>query len=144
MTSPTDAYSYNRIEAGTALQRGLATMGSYKSKWQLAGFFARVNYIFNDKYMLMASVRREGSSTFGENNQWGTFPAFSVGWNLANEDFLKSGGTISLLKLRAGVGVTGTIASSPYQSQISYNFAQSQGAFIGGKWVPGFYTGPEL
>lgn len=135
---PTDAYSYNRIEAGTALQRGLATMNSYKSKWQLAGFFARVNYSFNDKYLLMASVRREGSSTFGENNQWGTFPAFSLGWNIANEDFLKSNTTISQLKLRAGVGVTGTIASSPYQSQISYNFAQSQGAFIGGKWVPGF------
>ena len=135
---PTDAYSYNKIEAGTALQRGLATMSSYKSKWQLAGFFARVNYVFNNKYMLMASVRREGSSTFGANNQWGTFPAFSAGWNIANEDFLKGNSTVSQLKLRAGVGVTGTIASSPYMSQISYNFSTGQGAFIGGKWVPGF------
>ncbi len=135
---PTDSYSYNKMEAGTALLRGLATMTSYKSKWQLAGFFARVNYIFNDKYMVMASVRREGSSTFGENNQWGTFPAFSLGWNIANEDFLKGSTTVSQLKLRAGIGVTGTIASSPYQSQISHNFAQGQGAFIGGKWVPGY------
>ena len=135
---PTDAYSYNKLEAGTALQRGLASMTSYKSKWQLAGFFARLNYVFDNKYMVMASVRREGSSTFGENNQWGTFPAFSLGWNIANEEFLKGTNTISQLKLRAGVGVTGTIASSPYQSQISYNFATGQGAYIGGKWVPGF------
>lgn len=135
---PTDAYSYNRLEAGTALQRGLATMGSYKGKSQLAGFFARANYTFDDKYMLMASVRREGSSTFGENHQWGTFPAFSAGWNIANESFLKGNKNISTLKLRAGIGVTGTIAGSPYMSQISYNFSQGQGAFIGGKWVPGF------
>ncbi len=135
---PTDAYSYNRLQAGTALQRGLATMNSNKYKWQLAGFFARVNYVFKDKYMLMASVRREGSSTFGANHQWGTFPAFSAGWNIANEEFLSSSQAISALKLRAGMGVTGTIAGSPYQSQISYNFAQGEGAFIGGKWVPGF------
>ncbi len=135
---PTDEYSYNRLEAGTALQRGLATMGSTKNKWQLAGFFGRLNYAWNDRYILTASVRREGSSRFGENYQWGTFPAVSVAWNLANEEFMAPVGAVSELKLRGGFGVTGTIASSPYMSQTSYNFTTGQGAFINGEWVPGF------
>lgn len=135
---PNDDYSYNRLESGLALQRGMATMESSKSKWQLAGFFGRVNYNWKDRYMVMASVRREGSSTFGENYKWGTFPAFSVGWNLANEDFMQPVGFVSDFKLRAGFGITGTIASSPYMSQISYNFEMNEGAFINGEWVPGF------
>lgn len=135
---PTDEYTYNRLEAGTALQRGLATMGSFKSRWQLAGFFGRVNYSWKELYMLTASVRREGSSTFGENYQWGTFPGVSVAWNVANEDFMEAVPAVSDFKLRAGFGVTGTIASSPYQSQTSYNFTTGQGAFINGEWVQGF------
>lgn len=135
---PTDDYTYNRLQAGTALQRGLATMNSSKDKWQLAGFFGRVNYSWKERYMLTASVRREGSSTFGENYQWGTFPGVSVAWNLANEEFMRPMAFVSDFKLRAGFGVTGTIANSPYQSQTSYNFTTGQGAFINGEWVPGF------
>lgn len=135
---PTDAYSYNRMQSGTALQQGLATMSSLKNRWQLVGFFGRLNYTWKDRYMATASVRREGSSTFGENYQWGTFPAFSVGWNMANEEFMQPITAMSDFKLRAGFGVTGTIASSPYMSQTSYNFDMAQGAFIDGEWVPGF------
>lgn len=135
---PTDEYTYNRLEAGTALQRGMATMGSSKNKWQLAGFFGRVNYAWDDRYILTASVRREGSSRFGENYQWGTFPAVSVAWNLANEDFMQPVEFLSDFKLRGGFGVTGTIAAAPYMSQTSYNFEMGQGAFINGQWVPGF------
>lgn len=135
---PTDAYGWNNLGAGQGLQSGQAGMGSYKSKWQLAGFFGRVTYGWNDKYLLMASVRREGSSRFGINNQWGTFPAVSAGWRISNEAFMQNVSAITDLKLRAGYGVTGTIAGSPYLSQISYNFSQGNGAFIGGRWVPGF------
>ncbi|WP_257666380.1 SusC/RagA family TonB-linked outer membrane protein [Parapedobacter tibetensis] len=135
---PNDDYTYNRLQTGMGLREGLATMESDKNKWQLAGFFGRVNYVWKNRYMAMASVRREGSSTFGENYQWGTFPAFSVGWNLANEEFMQPVEFVSNFKLRAGFGVTGTIASSSYQSQTSYNFDITQGAFINGEWVPGF------
>lgn len=135
---PTDDYTYNRLQAGTALQRGLATMNSSKSKWQLAGLFGRINYSWKERYMLTASVRREGSSTFGENYRWGTFPGASVAWNLANEEFMQPVTFVSDFKLRAGFGVTGTIANNPYQSQTSYNFTTGQGAFINGEWVPGF------
>jgi TonB-linked outer membrane protein, SusC/RagA family len=135
---PNDDYSYNRLDAGTALQRGQATMASSKNMWKLIGFFGRVNYAWKERYILTASVRREGSTMFGENNRWGTFPAFSAGWNLANEDFMDALGFVSDFKLRAGFGVTGTIASSPYMSQTSYNFDMGQGAFINGEWVQGF------
>jgi len=135
---PTDEYSYNRLQSGTALQRGLGTMESSKDMWKLAGFFGRVNYSWKERYMLTASVRREGSSAFGQNYQWGTFPGISAAWNVANEDFMDPVAFISELKLRGGFGVTGTIANNPYQSQTSYNFNTSQGAFINGQWVPGF------
>ncbi|MBC3540139.1 SusC/RagA family TonB-linked outer membrane protein [Rufibacter sediminis] len=135
---PTDAFGWNNLGAGQADQAGLAGMGSYKENWKLIGFFGRVTYSWNDKYLFMASVRREGSSKFGVNYQWGTFPAVSVGWRVSQEEFMKSVGFVSDLKIRAGYGVTGTIANRPYLSQISYRFEQNIGAFIGGKWVPGF------
>lgn len=134
---PTDEYSYNFLQAGTALQRGLASMESFKQEQTLIGFFARATYNYKDKYMAMASLRREGSSTFGENNKWGSFPAISIGWDLAKENFMQSISAINQLKLRAGFGVTGTIAGSPYNSQISYRYLREQGAYINGKWVPG-------
>ncbi|KAA6431603.1 SusC/RagA family TonB-linked outer membrane protein [Dyadobacter flavalbus] len=135
---PTDAYDWNNLGAGGALQKGQASMGSTKNKWQLAGFFGRLTYSFDEKYLFMASVRREGSSRFGINNQWGTFPAASVGWRISKERFMQGFAGVSEIKLRAGIGVTGTIASAPYLSQISYNFDRAEGAFINGKWVPGF------
>lgn len=135
---PTDAYTWNNLEAGAALKDGQAEMTSSKSKWQLAGFFGRLTYNWKEKYLFMASVRREGSSKFGVNNQWGTFPAASVGWRVSKESFMQAIPAISDLKFRAGYGVTGTIANDPYMSQSSYDFTYDQGAFINGKWVQGF------
>ncbi|MCH7400513.1 SusC/RagA family TonB-linked outer membrane protein [Belliella kenyensis] len=135
---PTDLYTWNNLGAGAALQNGQASMGSSKSQWQLAGFFGRFTYSYDDKYLFMASIRREGSSRFGANYQWGSFPAASVGWRISNEPFLKNISNIEDIKLRAGYGVTGTIAGNPYLSQISYNFNRAQGAYVGGQWVQGF------
>ncbi len=135
---PNDDYSYNKLQTGAALRRGQATMESNKDMWKLIGFFGRVNYAWKERYIVTASVRREGSTTFGENNRWGTFPAFSAAWNLGREAFMQPVAFVSDLKLRAGFGVTGTIASAPYMSQTSYNFNWTEGAFINGKWVQGF------
>lgn len=135
---PTDLYGWNNLATGGALQDGQAGMGSAKDKWQLAGVFGRFTYNYDDRYLFMSSIRREGSSRFGTNYQWGTFPAASVGWRISNEQFLRGYSNIQDIKLRAGYGVTGTIANSPYLSQISYNFTRDQGAFIGGNWVQGF------
>lgn len=73
---PTDAYTYNNIGMGDALRKGEAGMSSSKSSDKLIALFSRVTYSYKDKYLLMASIRREGSSRFGENHKWGNFPGF--------------------------------------------------------------------
>jgi TonB-linked SusC/RagA family outer membrane protein len=71
------------------------------------GYFARVNYAFADKYLVSASFRRDGSSVFGINSKWGNFPAFSVGWNAAKEEFLRNSDIVNNLKFRVSYGETG-------------------------------------
>lgn len=119
---PTDQYSYNRLQAGNALGRGEASMSSSADESKLIGFFGRINYNFGDKYLLSASVRREGSSKFGANHKWGTFPAISAAWRVKNESFLRNVDFISDLKVRAGFGITGIAPGSSYLSQTSLNY----------------------
>src|SRR5690606_18093022 len=85
---PTDKYSYHNMTTGAALLEGRATMGSNKDDDRLIGFFGRVSYGFDNRYNILASVRREGSSKFGANNKWGTFPSVSLGWTISNEQFM--------------------------------------------------------
>ncbi len=73
----------------------------------LIGFFGRVNYAFKDKYLLTANIRRDGSSRFRPGNKWGTFPSVAVAWKLNEEEFMKTLGVFSDLKVRAGYGLTG-------------------------------------
>lgn len=116
---PYDAFTYHNLESGNSLyfpQTGPMGMDSYKNDYKLIGFFGRLNYSWNDKYMLMASLRREGSSKFGRNYQWGNFPAISAGWRISKEGFMDNVSFINDLKLRAGFGVTGTVPTDPYRS----------------------------
>ncbi|MFV0304655.1 MAG: SusC/RagA family TonB-linked outer membrane protein [Moheibacter sp.] len=73
----------------------------------LIGFFGRFNYTFDDKYLLTATIRRDGSSRFSKDNRWGWFPSVSAAWNIAEESFLKDSRTVSNMKLRLGWGITG-------------------------------------
>lgn len=86
------------------------------SEWVLASWLGRVNYTFNDKYLLTASMRSDGSSRFGANNRWATFPSLALGWRISEEAFMEGLTFISDLKLRASYGKTGNTALSPYQS----------------------------
>ena len=96
------------MSAGTDLSDGLASMNSYKKpRERLMSFFARGNYLYDDKYMATLSFRREGSSRFGANHRWGNFWAISGGWRISKEKFMKDITWINDLKLRAGYGVTG-------------------------------------
>ena len=70
-------------------------------------FYGRASYSFNSKYMLQATVRRDGSSVFGKDNRWGTFPSVSAAWNITEENFMKSQNIFDQLKLRVGYGVSG-------------------------------------
>jgi TonB-linked SusC/RagA family outer membrane protein len=132
---PTDAFSYNNLGSGNALSDGKASMGSYKNDDKLIGLFGRVNYNFDSKYDLLFSIRREGSSKFGENHKWGNFPAASAGWSIHKESFLKDVSYVNNLKLRAGYGITGVIPNDSYMSKTLYDY---NGYFFNdGKWVKG-------
>lgn len=85
----------------------VAEQSSYATKNELQSFFGRANYSYNSKYLITATLRADGSSKFGENNKYGYFPSFALGWNITEEDFLSSSETINNLKLRASWGQTG-------------------------------------
>jgi TonB-dependent starch-binding outer membrane protein SusC len=89
---------------------------TYADAWTLASYFGRANYSYDGKYLLSASIRRDGSSRLGISNQWANFPAFSAGWRASDEDFLRDVTLISDLKLRAGWGATGNLPADLYPS----------------------------
>ncbi|QGK73287.1 TonB-dependent receptor [Flavobacterium sp. SLB02] len=102
----TDAFSYNNLGAGYNYRLG--DVYSYKGKSNLVSFYARANYSYDGKYLLTGTVRRDGSSRFGENNKWGTFPSASLAWKVSSEEFMSSTkGWLDTLKFRIGYGVTG-------------------------------------
>ena len=132
----TDFYKYNNLSNGEALKEGEASMSSYKEDNKLIGFFGRVSYGYGDKYHILASIRREGSSKFGENNKWGSFPSVSAGWTISNEEFMKDQTWLDNLKLRAGWGVTGIVPGDSYQSLTRYNYGSSY-YYSNGEWKQG-------
>jgi TonB-linked SusC/RagA family outer membrane protein len=77
------------------------------NEWTLLSYIGRINYNFNRKYYLSASIRRDGSSRFGSNNKWGNFPSLSAGWVLSDESFFPKQQWVSYIKLRASYGLTG-------------------------------------
>jgi TonB-linked SusC/RagA family outer membrane protein len=117
---PTDDFttiaSAAEITAGTSLFE----------EWSFLSYFTRATYSYKNKYLFKASIRRDGSSRFGANKRFGTFPAVSAGWIMSEEDFLSDSETISFLKLRASYGVTGNAEIGNYApltlfSGVSYN-----------------------
>ena len=132
-----DFFEYNNLGVGQYLKEGKAGMGSYKEDDKLVGFFGRVSYGFSDKYNVLLSIRREGSSKFGANHKWGSFPSASLGWTISNEKFME--GTKSWLdnlKLRAGYGVTGVIPTQRYQSLTTWALG-SPYYYDSGTWKQG-------
>jgi TonB-linked SusC/RagA family outer membrane protein len=135
---PTDAYLYNNLSVGSYLKEGKAGIGSYKNDDKLIGFFGRVSYGYGNRYNILASIRHEGSSRFGDNHKWGLFPSISAGWTISNEEFMKPlASIISNLKLRVGYGVTGQIAGSNYASLTTYTYSGGYYLATSGNWVTG-------
>ncbi|OWW25037.1 hypothetical protein B4Q04_10830 [Zobellia sp. OII3] len=83
-------------------------------KWTLVSYFGRLNYNFDGRYLIGATIRRDGSSRFGENNRWGLFPSASLGWRVSEESFFPEDGFVSGLKLRASYGLTGNNSIGNY------------------------------
>lgn len=96
---------------------------SWKYMWRLIGFFGRVQYNYDSKYFLSASLRRDGSSRFGENNKWGWFPTAAVGWDMHQENFLNNVTWLDQLKLRASFGISGNQEIGEYRSKVVFEAA---------------------
>ncbi|TAN16711.1 MAG: SusC/RagA family TonB-linked outer membrane protein [Chitinophagaceae bacterium] len=94
-------------------------VGGDASQWTLLSFMGRVNYSYKDKYLFTATLRRDGSSRFGSDNKWGTFPSASVAWRISKEKFFQHVNFVNDLKLRLGYGVTGN------QNIGNYSFASA-------------------
>lgn len=143
---PTDLFGPWNIGTATSIKNGKATLDSYRDGSKLIAFFGRLTYNFDEKYFLMGSVRREGSSKFGNNNKWGLFPSLSAGWEIKKEAFMKEVHWIDAFKLRAGFGVTGTMPNDPYLSLTKLDYDQI--TYTGGRWqqsvVPTSNPNPDL
>lgn len=139
----TDALGPNNIGNGTWLEEGRASMGRGEDKSKLIAFFGRVNYSYKGRYLFNASLRREGSTRFGENNKWGWFPAVSAAWRISEEPFMQSVKAVDNLKLRFGFGITGNQDIPLYSSISKYNDLGY--AYINGSWqkVYGPTTNPN-
>ena len=134
-TITANEYLWRKLEAG----QNQSVQSWYKMSKGM-GFVGRLTYSYQGKYLASASVRHDGSSRLAEGNRWDTFPAFSLGWRISEEGFMKSTrGWLDNLKLRAGWGITGTASISEYQTQseleqsymilgnqtlVSYNYPQ--------------------
>jgi len=142
----TDLYGPHNIGAGSALGEGRASMGSYKGKSRLISFFGRVMYNFDDRYLAAASLRREGSSRFGDNNKWGWFPSASIGWRINREAFMEDVSWVDDLKLRVGYGVTGNQEIGNYRSLLLMGRAGK--FYYNGQWIntyqPASNPNPDL
>lgn len=136
---PSESYLYNSLSQGTYLTDPdkRASMSSYKNDNRLIGFFGRVSYAYDNRYNAMISMRREGSSKFGKNNKWGTFPSVSLGWTLSNEEFMSDVNLVDNLRLRIGYGVTGVIPGQSYLSLTTFDYdPYGKHLSTNGEWTP--------
>ncbi|MBQ4056631.1 MAG: SusC/RagA family TonB-linked outer membrane protein, partial [Bacteroidaceae bacterium] len=130
-----DGIKFWNIGEGSYLSDGKASMSSSKNITErLFAFFGRVNYSYQDKYMLGASYRREGSSKFAKDNRWGNFWAVNAGWRISNEAFMENVEWVNDLKLRFGYGVTG---NNDFSSSYSANLLGSDTRWMlpNGTWA---------
>jgi TonB-dependent starch-binding outer membrane protein SusC len=135
MDFPTDAFSYNNLDAGEwNTETGRLGMDSWKSKEKTIAFLGRANYNFDNTYFVTASFRYEGNTKFGANNKWGMFPAASVAWRLSKLPAIANSKFINDLKIRASYGETGRSGFPRYTSLPRYT---GYGRYLNdeGRWL---------
>jgi iron complex outermembrane receptor protein len=124
-----DDLKWNNLSyAQTILGVQNSVASGYVENVKNISFYGRANYSFDGRYMLQATIRRDGSSVFGKNNRWGTFPSVSAAWNITEEEFMKNQNIFSNLKFRAGYGVSGNaMGFDVYSSFVTYG---ATGTFV--------------
>jgi len=131
----TDGILYtNKIDAGL---NTYTTISSYFDNYKFQSYFGRINYNLMERYLLTATVRVDGSSKFGKNKQYGTFPSVALAWRMSEEEFLKNISVLSNLKLRLGWGQTGNSEIGTKNSQYLYTPDNGSKAIIGGATIIG-------
>ncbi len=130
------------LNAANDISSGSSTS---ESQYAMLSYFGRAQYSFKDKYLIGGTVRRDGSSRFGEDTRWGVFPSFSAGWRVSEENFMEGLGAINDLKLRASWGLSGNSEIGNYSSIAMLGFANYSfgGNFVSGQ-VPGNFPNPNL
>lgn len=133
-------YDYAYLSTGT----GNMAMSGSGDRYNFLSYFSKFNYVYNSKYLLSASLRYDGSSKFGKNNQFGVFPAVSAGWRLINEDFMQNVKSLSDLKLRVSWGKNGnsSIPSGATETLFYPSYNQTSYSIHGdetGQLPSGFY-----
>lgn len=123
-----DAFTWNNLAAG---ENSKPSVGSYGSEEVLGSVFARLNYNYDSRYLISATIRGDASSKFAENHQWGYFPSVAVAWRVINEKFMQKQEVISDLKLRVSLGQTGNSnignnALALYSTGYNFNFGDSE------------------
>jgi iron complex outermembrane receptor protein len=121
----TKIYNYASYRAnGTMIPGSAPVFATDNPRYTLISVYGRLNYTFMNKYLLTATIRRDGSSKFGKDNRWGTFPSAALAWRVKEESFLKNSSVVSDLKFRVGYGITGQQEGIDYFEYIP-NYFQS-------------------
>ncbi|NDV95120.1 TonB-dependent receptor [Dysgonomonas sp. 521] len=137
-----EGFMFNSVHELNVGDSKTAKNNSSRSESAIESYFGRFNYNYDDRYLLTASLRRDGSSSFAENHRWGTFPSLAVAWRINNEKFMKNIENISNLKLRLGWGGVGNQA---IWQGYAYGVTMSSSATPGGQgFFPGNYPNPDL
>ncbi|MFA5695686.1 MAG: SusC/RagA family TonB-linked outer membrane protein, partial [Proteiniphilum sp.] len=131
----TDLLGANNLESGQGLRP--SDVGSARNMSRLISFFARTHYSYMSRYMVTATLRRDGSSKFGANHKWGLFPSVSAAWGIAEEAFMDDVNWIDDMKLRVGYGVTGNQSGlDPYKTLQLYGTSGTY--YDNGAWLTAY------
>jgi len=134
-------YSTNSIQELSVADPLTQQTGSYRGDGANESYFARLNYIYNDKYILQGVIRHDGSSNFGASNRFGNFPAISGAWKISDEGFMKEVHFINDLKLRAEYGISGNTGNN---GGAIYSNLYAVPTVWGGGFLPANYPNPNL
>ncbi|WP_026753463.1 TonB-dependent receptor [Sediminibacter sp. Hel_I_10] len=142
---PDETSLWYNLDDDTILTEDILGYGTGYSESGLLSLMGRILYQYDNRYLLTATLRRDGSSRLAQGNEWFTFPAVSLGWNVSNEAFMENATWANLIKLRAGYGETANQAVTPFSTlgslgQVNYNFGPN---FATGYFVSGL-PGPDL
>lgn len=118
-----DNLKWNNLTYAGVIDGMTAVQSGTKETIRNISMYGRVSYSYNEKYMIQATIRRDGSSVFGDSHRWGTFPSVSVAWNITEEPFMKTQNLFSNLKLRIGYGISGNdLGFGAYSAVKTYGF----------------------